>query len=54
MLTLLVNNRLLLENDNLDLITRQFMQVIDNIHRVFEDGIRNVHKAILTANEDLM
>ena len=44
MLTLLVNNRSLLENDNLDLITRQFMQVIDNIHRVFEDGIRNVHK----------
>lgn len=43
-LTLLVNNRSLLENDNLDLITRQFMQVIDNIHRVFEDGIRNVHK----------
>ena len=32
MLTLLVNNRSLLENDNLDLITRQFMQVIDNIH----------------------
>lgn len=44
MLTLLVNNRSLLENDNLDLITRQFMQVIDNIHRVLEDGIRNVHK----------
>ena len=44
MLTLLVNNRSLLENDNLDLITRQSMQVIDNIHRVFEDGIRNVHK----------
>lgn len=44
MLTLLVNNRSLLENDNLDLITRQFMQIIDNIHRVFEDGIRNVHK----------
>lgn len=44
MLTLLVNNRSLLENDNLDLITRQFMQVIDNIHRVFEDGIRNVYK----------
>lgn len=44
MLTLLVNNRSLLENENLDLITRQFMQVIDNIHRVFEDGIRNVHK----------
>ena len=44
MLTLLVNNISLLENDNLDLITRQFMQVIDNIHRVFEDGIRNVHK----------
>ena len=41
---LLVNNRSLLENENLDLITRQFMQVIDNIHRVFEDGIRNVHK----------
>lgn len=44
MLTLLVNNRSLLENDNLDLVTRQFMQVIDNIHRVFEDGIKNVHK----------
>ena len=44
MLTLLVNNRSLLENDNLDLITRQFMQVIDNIHRAFEDGIKNVHK----------
>lgn len=34
MLTLLVNNRSLLENDNLDLITRQFMQVIDNIHKL--------------------
>lgn len=44
MLTLLVNNRSLLENDNLDLITRQFMQVIDNIHSLFEDGIKNVHK----------
>ena len=31
MLTLLVNNRSLLENENLDLITRQFMQVIDKI-----------------------
>lgn len=44
MLTLLVNNRSLLENDNLDLITRQFMQVIDNIHSLFDDGIKNVHK----------
>ena len=44
MITLLVNNRSLIENDNLDLITRQFMQIIDNIHGAFSDGIRNVHK----------
>lgn len=44
MITLLVNNRSLIENDNLDLITRQFMQIIDNIHGAFTDGIRNVHK----------
>lgn len=44
MITLLVNNRSLIENENLDLITRQFMQIIDNIHGAFVDGIRNVHK----------
>lgn len=44
MITLLVNNRSMIENDNLDLITMQYMRVIDNIHRMFEDGIRNVHK----------
>ncbi len=44
MITLLANNRSLIENDNLDLITRQFMQIIDNIHGAFSDGIRNVHK----------
>lgn len=44
MITLLVNNRSLIENDNLDLITRQFMQIIDNIHGAFSDGIRQVHK----------
>lgn len=44
MITLLVNNRSLIENENLDLITRQFMQIIDNIHGAFADGIRNVHK----------
>lgn len=44
MITLLVNNRSLIESNNLDLITRQFMQIIDNIHGLFSDGIRNVHK----------
>ena len=44
MITLLVNNRSLIENENLDLIMRQFMQIIDNIHGAFTDGIRNVHK----------
>lgn len=44
MIALLVNNRSLIENENLDLITRQFMQIIDNIHGLFSDGIRNVHK----------
>ena len=44
MITLLVNNRSLLENENLDLITRQFMQIIESIHASFSDGIRNVHK----------
>lgn len=44
MITLLVNNRSLIENENLDLITRQFMQIIDNIHGAFSDGIKNVHK----------
>ena len=44
MITLLVNNRSLIESDNLDLITRQFIQIIDNIHGAFSDGIRNVHK----------
>ena len=44
MITLLVNNRSLIENENLDLITRQFMQIIDSIHVAFADGIRNVHK----------
>ena len=34
----------MLENENLDLITRQFMQIIDSIHVAFADGIRNVHK----------
>lgn len=44
MITLLVNNRSLIENENLDLITREFMRIIDNIHGAFSDGIRNVHK----------
>lgn len=44
MITLLANNRSLLENDNLDLITRQFMQIIESIHTSFSDGIKNVHK----------
>ena len=44
MITLLVNNRSLIENENLDLITREFMKIIDNIHSSFSDGIRNVHK----------
>lgn len=44
MLTLLVHNRSLIENENLDLITRQFMRIIDNIHGEFSDGIRNAHK----------
>ncbi|MGN0485508.1 MAG: AAA family ATPase [Lachnospiraceae bacterium] len=44
MITLLVNNRSMIENEHLDLITRQFMQIIDNIHGEFSDGIRNVHK----------
>ncbi len=44
MITLLVNNRSLIESENLDLITRQFMQIIDSIHGAFSDGIRNVHK----------
>lgn len=44
MITLLINNRSLMDSDGLDLITRQFMQIIDNIHGMFSDGIRNVHK----------
>lgn len=44
MITLLVNNRSLIENENLDLISREFMRIIDNIHGAFADGIRNVHK----------
>ena len=44
LITLLVNNRSLIMNNNLDLITRQFMQIIDNIHASFSEGIRNVHK----------
>ena len=44
MITLMVNNRSLIENENLDLITRQFMQIIDSIHGAFSDGIRNAHK----------
>ena len=44
MITLLANNRSFIENKNLDLITRQFMQIIDNIHVAFSEGIRNVHK----------
>lgn len=44
MLTLLVNNRSMIESNNLDLITRQYMQIIDNIHGVFEEGIKNAHK----------
>ena len=44
MITLLVNNRSLIENENLDLISREFMRIIDNIHGAFTDGIRNVHK----------
>lgn len=44
MITLLVNNRSMIQNENLDLITRQFMQIIDNIHGSFTDGIQNAHK----------
>ena len=44
MITLLVNNRSLIESENLDLITREFMRIIDGIHVAFADGIRNVHK----------
>lgn len=44
MITLLVNNRSLIENEKLDLITRQFMRIIDNIHGDFANGIRNAHK----------
>ena len=44
MITLLVNNHSLIENENLDLITREFMRIIDNIRGKFTDGIRNVHK----------
>lgn len=44
MITLLVNNRSLIESENLDLITREFMKIIDSIHGAFSDGIRNVHK----------
>ena len=44
LLTLLANNRSLIEGDNLDLITRHYMQIIDNIRSVFDDGIRNAHK----------
>ena len=44
MITLLINNRSLMDSDGLDLITRQCMQIIDNIHGMFSDGIRNVHK----------
>lgn len=40
----MINNRSLMDSDGLDLITRQFMQIIDNIHGMFSDGIRNVHK----------
>lgn len=48
MLTLLVNNRSLLENDNLDLITRQFMQVIDNIHHYFYHSHIRIPGRIIT------
>ena len=44
MITLLVNNRSLIESNNLDFITRQFMQIIDNIHGSFSKGIKNAHK----------
>lgn len=44
MITLLSSNRSMIENENLDLITRQFLQIIDNIHVSFSEGIRNVHK----------
>jgi len=47
LLTLLANNRSLIESDNLDLITRHYMQIIDNIRSVFDDGIRNAHKKYL-------
>lgn len=43
MLTLLANNRSMVNIENLDLITRQFMQLIDSIHNVFSAGIRNAH-----------
>lgn len=44
MITLLSNNRSMIESENLDLITRQFLQIIDSIHVSFSEGIRNVHK----------
>ncbi len=44
MITLLINNRSLIESENLDLITRQFMRIIDSIQEKFADGIRNVHE----------
>lgn len=44
MITLLANNRSLMENENLDLITREFVRIIDNIRVAFTDGIRNAHK----------
>ena len=34
----------MIESENLDLITRHYMQIIDNICSVFDDGIRNAHK----------
>jgi len=43
-ITLLSNNRSMIENENLDLITRQFLQIIDSIRVSFSEGIRNVHK----------
>lgn len=42
MITLLSGNRSMIENENLDLITRRFLQIIDSIHMFFADGIRGV------------
>lgn len=45
MITLLAGNRLMVEN--LDLITRQFIRIIDGIQSVFSDGISRAHTRYL-------